>query len=96
MRERIIHGTPTLRALPPSTRRRVEGGICRRLGHRPHLCERGYVGATGAAQVIGEARVPGSEVRLPLLGGPAEERTGREVVCRRCWATCGDSLLEGV
>jgi hypothetical protein len=93
MSERIIRGRPTLRA---HTRRRVGGGICRRPGHRPHLCERGYVGVTGPAQVIGEARVPGSDVRLPLLGKAAEERTGREVVCRRCWTTCDDSLLEEV
>jgi hypothetical protein len=92
MRERIIGGRPTLRA--HTRRRRVEGGICRRPGHRPHLVECGYVGATGPAQVIGEARVPGSDVRLPPLGTPAGERTGREVICRRCGAMCGDSLLE--
>jgi hypothetical protein len=92
MRERIIGGRPTLRAHTP--RRRVEGGICRRLGHRPHLVECGYAGATGPAQVIGDARVPGSDLRLPLLATPAGERTGREGVCHRCGATCGDSLHE--
>jgi hypothetical protein len=93
MRERIIRGSPTLRA---HTRRRLGDGICRRPGHRPHLWERGYVGVTGPAQVIGEARVPGSDLRLPLLATPAEQWTGREVICRRCGATCGDSLLEEV
>jgi hypothetical protein len=92
MRERIIHGSPTLRAHTP--RRRVEGGICRRPGHRPHLVERGHAGATGPAQAPGEARVPGSDLRLPLLGTPAGEQTRREVICRRCGATCDDSLLE--
>jgi hypothetical protein len=94
MRECIIGGRPALRAHTP--RRPVEGGICRRLGYRPHLVERGHVGATDTAQAPGEPRVPGSDLRLALLGKAAEERTGREVVCRRCWATCGDSLLEEV
>jgi hypothetical protein len=91
MTERIIRGRPTLRA---HTRRRLGGAICRRPGHRPHLCEPGDAVATDPAQIIGEPRVPGPEVRLPLLGTPAGERTGREVVCHRCGATCGDSLLE--
>jgi hypothetical protein len=91
MRERILRGRPTLRAHTP---RRLGGAACRRPGHRPHLCERGDVGATDAAQVIGDARVPGSDLRLPLLGTPAGERTGREVIRRRCGATGGDRLLE--
>jgi hypothetical protein len=93
MRERIIHGTPTLRA---HTRRRLGGGICRRQGHRPHLCEPGDAGVTDPAQIIGDARAPGSDLRPPPLARPAGERTGREVVCRRCGATCGDSLHEEV
>jgi hypothetical protein len=88
---RIVHGTPTLRA---RVRQTLGGAICRQLGHSPQLVEKAYHVTTGPPRQIGEARMFLTGQRVPVYGFPAEPRTSRAVICRRCWVTCGDSIVE--
>ncbi|UUW88656.1 hypothetical protein [Pimelobacter simplex] len=89
--ETPLRGTPTVRA---RVRRRLGGVICRRHGHRPILVESHYYVATGPVELVGEGRDLLSDLTFPVLGRRAEERQGREVICRRCLAPCGDTIPE--
>ena len=89
--ETPLRGTPTVRARV--RRRRLGGVICRCHGHRPILVESHYV-ATGPVELVGEGRDLLSDLTFPVLGRRAQERQGREVICRRCLAPCRDTIPE--
>jgi len=88
---RVVQRTPTLRA---RIRQTLGGAICRQLGHSPQMVEKTYHVTTGPPRQIGEARMFLTRQRVPLYGFPTEPRTSRAVICRRCWVTCGDSIVE--
>jgi hypothetical protein len=88
---RIVHGTPTLHA---RLRSRVGGAVCVYLGHRPHLVIKTYRVRTGLAIQVGEMRVLWDRPRVLVYGFPTEESSSRAVVWRRCWVTCGGSIVE--
>lgn len=89
--ETPIKGTPTMRV---RAHRRWGGLICRRRGHRPVLVERHYYASTGPVELVGEGHDLLSGLTFPVLGRRAEEHQSREVICRRCLAPCGDTMLE--
>ncbi|GAA1149570.1 hypothetical protein [Nocardioides aquiterrae] len=89
--ETPLRGRPTLRG---RGRRRLGGIICRRRGHHPVLVESHYYVSTGPVELVGEGRDLLSDLTFPVLGRRAEERQGREVICRRCLAPCGDTIPE--
>lgn len=89
--ERRIPGRPTLRS---QIQRRVGGVICRYRGHRPVLVETHYYVSAEAVELVGEGRDLLSDLTFPVLGRSGEERHGREVICRRCLAPCGDTIPE--
>ncbi len=86
-----LRGRPTIRS---RGHRRPGRIICRRRGHRPVLAERHYYVSTGPVELVGEGRDLLSDLTFPVLGRRAEERQGREVICRRCLTPCGDTIPE--
>ena len=87
--ETPLRGHPTRLA---RGRRRLGGIICRRLGHRPVLVEQHYYVSVGDRKRA--ARETSASTTFPLLGRRAEERQRTAVICRRCLATCGDTVPE--
>lgn len=71
-------------------RRRLGGFTCSRQTHRPVLAERHYCVSTGTIELAGEGLLSGRT--FPNLGRRAEERHGRDGICRRCLAPCGDTI----
>lgn len=91
---RRIGGKPTLRA---RIRRRVGGAICRCCVHRPTLVKSTTTSQSDHScpcSVSDTAQRPDFQAAVQLFGVRAEKRRGREVLCRRCLAPCGDTIAE--